>query len=321
MPLSVNGILIDGPAASAANPRVLFEELGTTFKLDKTVVEVLIMNFLTSLEEFCQMINNDTEVEAKATSPLDLGDAHDVQTARVKQAWHSVQIALQKVSANSLRKDDCDIDTMLSQPELDNMHARFWMRYKVTFSADVMVSDQVLSRLAKELSRRQLTVADLGKLKTLYNAICSDKKRKRVAVNLYFEEESDLHNTTNTDVHVYLAAMYSLCIGLAVAGSQSISSDKEPRGSDTTKFVECPLDILLRYHHRAAVAARALPYRSAITWLRERDIAERAIWVDKHRQTQQSLGVIIKDTYQETASLWVPPPNLKVQGLQAFQPI
>jgi hypothetical protein len=210
---------------------------------------------------------------------------------------------------------------MLSQPELDSMHARFWMRRKITFSADVMVSDQVLSRLAKELSRRQLTVADLGKLKTLYSAICSDKKRKRVAVDLYFEEESDVHNTTNTDVHEYLAAMYSLCIGLAVAGSQSISSDREPRGSDTTKFVECPLDILLRYHHRAAVAARSLPYRVAITWLRERDIAERAIWVEKHRQTQQSLGVIVKDTYQETASLWVPPPNLKVQALQAFQPI
>jgi hypothetical protein len=166
--------------------------------------------------------------------------------------------------------------------------------YQTAAAAGVFLAKEIITlESGIDALRRQLTVADLGKLKASYNAICSDKSRRKVSANLYFEEESDVNNTTNTGVHEYSASLHSFCVGLAMVRSQSIFRDREPRGSDTTKFVECPLDILLRYHHRATVVARSLPYKVSVTWLQERNIAERAIWVEKHWQTQHSFSIIV----------------------------
>jgi hypothetical protein len=83
------------------------------------------------------MLNSDAEVETKITTPLTLDAAHDVQTARVKQAWNGVKAALERAATSSAKNVDADFDAILLQPELDDMHTNFWNRYKMSYAADV----------------------------------------------------------------------------------------------------------------------------------------------------------------------------------------
>eukprot|EP00972_Heterocapsa_arctica_P023137 3407084-Heterocapsa_arctica.AAC.1 len=63
--------------------------------------------------------------------------------------------------------------------------------------------------------------------------------------------------------------------------------------SETPAFVECPLDIMLRYHHRATRQAALVNPRDALEWLTRRDKEERTLWVDKHRSSASTFGSVV----------------------------
>ena len=75
----------------------------------------------------------------------------------------------------------------------------------------------------------------------------------------------------------YLALLHTLCIAYAKAGVTKRQGEpgNEKRGTASVDFVECPLDVMLRYYHRAERKAHNAG-TGALAWLLEHDEAERA---------------------------------------------
>ena len=63
--------------------------------------------------------------------------------------------------------DETDLDVLLTQPELENMAARHWARYKVTLPPEVAPSDMLVSRVSKEIDKRLLSSRAVAKVRTI----------------------------------------------------------------------------------------------------------------------------------------------------------
>ena len=109
-------------------------------------------------------------------------------------------------------------------------------------------------------------------------------------------------------------------LALAKVGAKPLgNAPADNRGVNTPSQVICPLDVLLRYHSRAAHAVGKSTGADVTTWLITNDEAEMAIWVDKMVNSDGSLGQIIASTMKERAEAWRAPqsthsqhqPNLK----------
>ena len=61
--------------------------------------------------------------------------------------------------------DEQDLDTMLSQQELDSLDAKFFQRYKMTWPPEFAPGDLLVSRISKELSKRLLSVREVFKVR------------------------------------------------------------------------------------------------------------------------------------------------------------
>ena len=95
-----------------------------------------------------------------------------------------------------------------------------------------------------------------------------------------------------------VALAKGVCFALQSAPSQ------EPRGAPTVNYVGVPFDVLLKYHHRAARNVLLVDRERAMSWLKSRHEQETKIWVERHRQTQLTLGSIILQTYTEREAVW-----------------
>ena len=81
---------------------------------------------------------------------------------------------------------------------------------------------------------------------------------------------------------------------------------------DSTKVVECPLDVLMRYYFRVQDRAHSLQYHMALDWIQRKDEAERTVWVDRLRNSTESLGEIIQHTPQTREAMWeLPTPEVR----------
>ena len=77
---------------------------------------------------------------------------------------------------------------------------------------------------------------------------------------------------------------------------------------DSTRIVECPLDVPMRYYYRVQDRAYSLQYRMALSWIQRKDEA----WVDRFRNSTGSLGEIILHTLQTREAMWeLPTPEVR----------
>ena len=88
------------------------------------------------------------------------------------------------------------------------------------------------------------------------------------------------------------------------------AKEEDVLGADTTKFVYVPLDVAMRYRARARRTSASLPYASRLAWLQQRDTKERADWVSRFRESNLTLGQVIKATYEARDAHWVPTGHL-----------
>eukprot|EP00972_Heterocapsa_arctica_P062106 9155330-Heterocapsa_arctica.AAC.1 len=63
----------------------------------------------------------------------------------------------------------------------------------------------------------------------------------------------------------------------------------------------------MRYFYRVQDRAYSLPYKSALDWIRSRDEAERSVWVDRFRNSEDSLGKVNNDTALTREAMWEVP--------------
>ena len=82
----------------------------------------------------------------------------------------------------------------------------------------------------------------------------STRKRKKVGIDLYtFEDEAEETSGAH-DVDNYLAMLHTYLLALAIAGSDEVQGiqEEEAFGSDSTKFVKIPWDVMQSCYFRAA---------------------------------------------------------------------
>ena len=135
------------------------------------------------------------------------------------------------------------------------------------------------------MKARLLSVYDIWKVKTLLHQATANKTQKRVGVDLYtFEDEAE-ETSGPYDLDSYLAMLHTYLLALSIAGSDEAqgSQIEEAFGSDSTKFVEIPWDVMQSYYYRAVHSTMKVPETSRLTWLQANDIAERTVWVSQFR--------------------------------------
>jgi len=81
----------------------------------------------------------------------------------------------------------------------------------------------------------------------------------------------------------------------------------EAFGNDSTKFVKVPWDVLQLYHFRASRTVMSVPEASRLTWLEERDIAERSAWVSQYREGDETLGQVVQAVMEKRGAHWDTP--------------
>ena len=63
----------------------------------------------------------------------------------------------------------------------------------------------------------------------------------------------------------------------------------------------------MRYYYRVQDRAYSLQYHMALGWIQRKDEAERTVWIDRFRNSTESLGEIIQHTLQTREAMWELP--------------
>ena len=102
-------------------------------------------------------------------------------------------------------------------------------------------------------------------------------------------------------VEKYLSKLHTYLLALAIAGSTSVEGapQEEIFGSDSTKLIKVPCDVLQSYYFRAARAAMTVPEASRLAWLESRDISERSVWVSQFREGNEPLGQVVQSIMEK----------------------
>eukprot|EP00435_Cladocopium_sp_Y103_P020790 s3584_g5.t1 len=241
---------------------------------------------------------------------LGLGDKALLMTARVRRAWAAVGLYYRQVEQDRSKIQLSDLDTMLGETELRDTKQQFWRRYKLRFAPEVHPADTTISRVTREMQKRMLCVYGVWKVKSLQFQLTTSQKKRKVGDSLFVEEGEEEEACTH-DYDNYLDKLYTLLLAYAMAGCAGVTGAPEPAqenslGSDTTKFVSVPLDVVFKYFFRAKRSSAALPSHARLRWLQARDLEERSEWVSKFRESTMTLGQVIQEVYTSRDAHWVP---------------
>ena len=303
-----------------ASPKEIFDELGAKYRWDaKFTAWCLAPDGLgaQTIDGFIHAAAAEADIPqlVKAASV----DNEIQQVARVRHAWVELSNAKKDGAEIKRKLADTDLDLLLPALELDTCSDRFFARYHVTWPPDLTPSDSLLSRMVKEIQGRPLlSVFAVSKVKSQAQQQRSKKRRTSLSDEISLvHEASDMDDVAPASVTGYLAALFVLMVAYAMAGAARRASApaREVRGTNSVEVVECPLDVVIRYHHRASQQSAKLPPHRALEWLEDRDMREREVWVDRFRNGSATLGQVIQDVYREREAVWEPPEETPRRSL------
>ena len=204
-------------------------------------------------------------------------------------------------------QNETDLDVLLPQLELDGLDAYFWARYKVRYPAWVRPSDLLISRLSREIGKRLLSIHDIWKTRSLLHQKKSKQKKQKVGdVEIVTGEQEDPEHVSR-DVGTYLNLLFTLMLAFAMAGAEPHPhppTEPEVKGSSTVKYVLVPLDIVCNYLFRIQEKLMKVPHAQQLEWLTTRDERERAMWVDRYRDSGKTLGAVIEEVFHMKEAMW-----------------
>ena len=148
------------------------------------------------------------------------------------------------------------------------------------YSPEIHPADTTISRVAREIQKRMLCVFSIWKVKSLEFQLTTSQRKRKVGDSLYVEEGED-EETCAHDVDHYLDKLCTLMLAYAMAGCIRVTgapdaTQEHNLGADTTKFVQVPLDVAMKYYFRAKRSAAAIPVSGRLQWLQARDVDERS---------------------------------------------
>ena len=292
-----------GPAGDAN----IFAEMASSFSLDERVTKYLGETLkLESLHDFLYSVSREEDVAA-LVEKIGLSDTEaPLQTARLRRAWVSLREALTESARIRSTPEDstADLDALLPTKDLAKARSAFWARYRFGFPAYAQPSDQMLSRVLREFNMRMLTVRPLEKVQTQLSQITQGAALK----------------VKGGDVNAYLINLRTLMISFAIAGARPAVDKTQPTNetehSDPTEWMECPLEVVMRYYLRAEQKAMEILAAKgpgpAFAWLRIRDQDDRAAWVETHRASGSSIGTAIANTLKTREATWLTDTEIRV---------
>ena len=244
-----------------------------------------------NLEDFRYYFAEEKEIDAFVATEESLkGPELRLQVSRVRRAWTAVrQNGLRKENRNTA-SSVAELDDLLEEGTLREVKVQFWKRYKMKYPVEATPSDQFLSRCYREMDKRLITVYDVWKVKNLLHQKEAGRYRS-LYIQRRYKALPESHG-----VEEYLAMLHTYLLALSIAGSSKVhgAPTEEPFGSDSTKYVKVPWDVLQSYYFRAARSAMLVPEASQLAWLEGRDLAERAAWVSQFREGENSLGQVVQ---------------------------
>ena len=273
--------------------------------------DALIRTKLENLDEFRFFFDEESKVEPWVNK-LKLGEEQAVQVARVRRAWAAVRLYFQHMAQDRSKVVSSDLDTMLDDTELRDKKMAFWRLYHLKFPAEVHPADATLSRVTREISKRMLCVYNIWKVRTLQFQLHTSTRKRKVGDNLYTEDKEDDDNTPQ-DWESYLDKLHTLLVAYAMAGTAKLTLAAgttvptfDTVGVDTALHLEIPLDIMMSYFYRAKRTSSLLPPSKRLSWVMNRDTEERSEWVTKFRESQLTLGQVVRDTMIARDAHWLP---------------
>ena len=145
------------------------EEVQQTYGLEQKVVDWILAKeglHAQRIEDFLKFVTKEEEIGPLVETIEGLASPLQ-QKSRVRQAWDGLVKARALDASDRRRKaDDVDMDQLLPQPDLDDLADNYFARYHLSYPPDVMPADTLVSRAAKEIGKRTLSLPDVWKVKT-----------------------------------------------------------------------------------------------------------------------------------------------------------
>ncbi|CAE7828536.1 unnamed protein product [Symbiodinium necroappetens] len=160
------------------------------------------------------------------------------------------------------------------------------------------------------MGKRMLCIFSVWKVKSLQHQLLSSVKKRKLAPNLYTEDD-DPDEAGPRDANSYLDRLFTLCLACAMAGTMAVPAapaamEEASLGADSTLFVAVPVDVVMMYWFRAKRTAALVTATHRLSWLQARDQEERTEWVARFRDSQKTLGQVIKEVYVARDPHWIP---------------
>ena len=289
--------------AEKENGPATFEAIATAFAYPEPITKALLAAGLRTLEDFRYSMTTLEDVDAWFEKQKFDKENALVNKARLKMAWDSLRKQLAVKDNFNMRVDVEDIDAIMDAAELCNLKDLFWARHKITFPSYLQPSDALVSRCYREINKRLLQVFSMDSVKTLLHQISTDRKKRKLAGDLWVVEEQSLDPLYDVSQYLQRLQTYLVALGLAGVRKRSTAPNSERVGADTTQVVEVPYDVLMEYYNRAAKSA-AERGPAALSWLRAQDCEERAMWVEHFRGSDKTLGEVIKAAMLRRDAHW-----------------
>ena len=184
MPLFIGGQALSVPHHGDSVPaEELFGEVCSKFRISEKIGKFLATDEgLANLDDFVHRFASEDEISTFVKAIPEIGARAGVETSRLRQAWIAARAASAAAEGKKRKGvDDHDLDTLLPAPDLSEIKTTFYNRYKLRFPVHVEPGDQLVSRLAREVSRRQLGVFSVWKVRTLVHQLKAPCKRQRLS--------------------------------------------------------------------------------------------------------------------------------------------
>ena len=297
----------------ASSARTWDKLLAEEFNLDEQTMSHLIRPFpegigVASHDDFVNIFCSEAEI-GEIVKTFDRVPNKLLATTRLRKAWTSTRAAM--AAKSIMAKSPAEENDVLPSAELESLQTVFHKRYKLSWPADIEPSDLLVSRITREIDKRSMSLISLDSVRTLAHHQQSSRKKISLGgdVNLMLEEHSTDQSATTTNVSGILAALFTLLVAYARAGAKPREgiTKEETRSDPSTMFVEAPLDVLLRYHSRAAKAAAMYRGPDLAAWLRTTDLEERRKWIEEMRTSKATLGEVVQKVYNNREIFWSPP--------------
>ena len=306
-----------------------FRAIEAKYGWDPAIVDWLLADLglgAKSVNDFVYALSTEDDAKSLIDSVSALDSSKKMlMMSRVKQAWTKLRQQIKDEETLRVKGyDETEMDTLLPQPALDSLQDVFYRRYRVSWPAHMMPSDQVLSRLSKELDKRALTVRDIWKVRSQAQQMKAQRKKQSLGAGIDI-----LHAVAEDDksgpqtLREYLDKLFTLMLAYAMVGAKGLKNapDTEPRGSDTLKYVEVPLDMCLKHHARVCKFAYAVPYSVSLEMVVKREFGDREQWVDYFRTGDLTLGAVIQKVYEVRDATWQVPEEFKRQPNTREKPL